>query len=299
MTAPLDATAGVPDVSTEFDQFDLAFEDTSLHCFEAGSGRPVILLHGSGAGCATLSNFRRVMVPLASNHRVIAADLVGFGRSGLRKHTPYFDMEMWVRQLRFLLDRVGDGAICVGHSLSGAIVLKAAVVDPRIAAVVTTGTNGWIPESSSAPNWRFPESRDQVRAAVERTFYDPRLAEEEEVDRRMEVLRRPGYRAYFEEMFSSPSSRYLAESELTPEELGRIACPVSLLHGLADRSFAPEDTSIPISRHLSFADLHIFAACAHSVAHERASDFLAILSALDERLGLGRDSEEGRPDSEL
>lgn len=290
MKASLETMSGTGDVLAAFEQFDLDFEGTTVHCFEAGQGRPIVLLHGSGAGVGTLSNFRRVMVPLSRSHRVLAADLVGFGQSGLRTHTPYFDMDMWVRQLQLLLHRVGEGTICIGHSLSGAIVLKGAAVDDRIAGVVTTGTNGWVPESGKAPNWRFPESPEAVRAAVERTFFNPAYAEQEEIDRRLQVIGRPGYRAYFESMFSEPSSHYIEASALSRAEMDRITCPVALCHGVADRSFAPEDTSIPISRHLRFADVHVFADCAHSVAYERYEDVLAIVSALSERLDHGRDA---------
>jgi 2-hydroxymuconate-semialdehyde hydrolase len=231
-----------------------------------------------------------VLVPLSKAFHVYAADLVGFGRSGLKTSLPYFDMEMWVRELRMLLDLTGRGAIVVGHSLSGPIALKAATVDERIAAVVTTATMGVPPRSPqdtgrvSGPAWRFPESRDEVRAAVERTFYDKSLAEESEVDRRLAVLQRPGYREYFEEMFAGPGDQYIAESALTDDELARVGCPVVLMHGVADASWAPEETSLALAARLAMADVHVLAACAHSVAHERPHDFVAAIGALSRRL---------------
>lgn len=271
-------------LGTPFQELDVEFEGTTVHCYEAGEGRPVVLLHGSGAGAATLSNYRRIMGPLSTSHRVVAADLVGFGKSGLKPTPPYFDMDLWVRQACFLLDRVGPGAICVGHSLSGPIVLKTASVDPRVAAVVTTATMGWTIDERRGPRWRFPESRDEVRAAIARTFFDPSHVEESEVERRMAVLERPGYREYFEAMFAGDGHRYVVESSLAEEELERITCPVALLHGMADRSFDAEDTSIPIARRLNIADVHVFAACAHSVAFERPADVLSIIDLLEAAL---------------
>lgn len=277
-----------------FSEYDLDFEGMAVHCFEAGTGAwSIILLHGSGAGASTLSNFRRVMGPLADWAHVLAADLIGFGRSGLKKERPYFDMDLWVRQLRFLLDHVGSRAICVGHSLSGAIALKAAASDSRIHAVVTTGTMGWIPTTmranpDAAPRWNLPRDRASLRENVERTFYDPRHVDEEELDRREAVLDRPGYTTYFQEMFAGPSIRYFLDSSLSTEELGRIECPVALMHGRVDKWCGPEETSIPLGNELRAADIHIFSECAHSVAHERPADFLAIVRTLADRLETSR-----------
>ena len=77
---------------------DLPFEGTTIHCWEGGTGFPVLMLHGSGAGASTPGNWRRVIEPLAQNYRVLAADLIGFGLSGRKKEKPYFDVEMWLRQ---------------------------------------------------------------------------------------------------------------------------------------------------------------------------------------------------------
>ena len=45
---------------------------------EEGSGRPLLLIHGFGTSTYT---WRRVAPELATNHRVIAVDLKGFGQS--------------------------------------------------------------------------------------------------------------------------------------------------------------------------------------------------------------------------
>src|SRR5581483_8780047 len=55
------------------------------HYLEEGSSltdtTPVILLHGGGAGADGWSNWRDCLPLFAKRRRVIAADLVGFGRS--------------------------------------------------------------------------------------------------------------------------------------------------------------------------------------------------------------------------
>src|SRR5438105_15804032 len=64
---------------------DIPFEGTTIHCWEGGSGFPILMLHGSGAGASTPGNWRRVIDPLSTKYRVLAADLIGFGLSGRKK----------------------------------------------------------------------------------------------------------------------------------------------------------------------------------------------------------------------
>src|SRR5687767_3337635 len=47
-------------------------DGVTLHYLEAGSGEPLVLLHGAGGGAA---NWYRMMGPLAERYRVIAVDL--------------------------------------------------------------------------------------------------------------------------------------------------------------------------------------------------------------------------------
>jgi pimeloyl-ACP methyl ester carboxylesterase len=51
------------------------------HYIEDGTGDPVILLHGGGAGADSVSNWRDCLPLFAKRRRAIAVDMVGFGRS--------------------------------------------------------------------------------------------------------------------------------------------------------------------------------------------------------------------------
>lgn len=267
-----------------FDEFDVDLDGISVHCWEGGTGTGVVFLHGSGAGAATLSNFRRVLDPVAESAHVLAADLIGFGQSGLKKTDPFFDMDLWIAQLQMLIDRLDqDSVVVVGHSLSGAIALKTAARDQRIAAVITTGTMG-APGKGAGTRWRVPESRDAIRAAVERTFFDKSLAEDDEVRRREEVLTGAGYREYFERMFAGDPEQYVSAAEVRPDELAAITCPVLLMHGIADASFAPSDSSLLLAQSIDQADVYLLSHCAHSVAHERPQEFIACVRTVLSRV---------------
>lgn len=258
-------------------EFEAPFEGTTIHYWRGGGGKPLIFLHGSGAGVGTMSNFRRVLDPLAREFEIVAADLIGFGRSGRRLVQPYYDIEMWIRQARFLMDFFPSQKVgLVGHSLSGSIVLKAAVRNPCVSGVVTTGTTGSRSEAvTDGPRWAFPEGREQIRQHVERTLFDKSLASEEEIGNRLAILSSPGYREYFESMFSRDRNYCLNQAALTSEELAGIECPVLLMHGANDASFKPEETSLLLAKGMPRADVLVLARCAHSVALEYPEKFIA------------------------
>lgn len=258
-------------------EFDLPFEDTTIHCWEGGEGFPVVMLHGSGAGASIPGNFRRVLEPMSRRYRVLAADLVGFGLSGRKAEKPYFDIAMWLRQARFLVDRLGSReAGIVGHSLSGALALMLAAEDARVTRVLTTGTMGSsFPCKPGTRLWRYPEGRDALRQSVNVTVWNEALIDDAELDYRLRILTQPGYREYYESMFEADKQHYIDAAALTPAQLGRIKAKVLMMHGRQDRSFPPEDTALVLLRSLPGADVWLIAQCAHSVALEHPDKFLA------------------------
>lgn len=257
---------------------DIEFEGSSIHLYEGGSGFPVILFHGSGTGASTLSNFRRVLAPLAEHFHVIAADLIGYGQSGLKPTEPFFDMEMWGRQLQHVISLASSPKIgLIGHSLSGALVLKAGAANRSVAGIVTTGTMGVATSRRSGTRgWIFPESKEKLRDQVQNTVFDKKHIDDEELERRMQVLNRPGYREYFTRMFDGQQEAFIGKTAVTEAELKAIDCPAILFHGTDDRSYAPESTSLYLSKLMPKSDVVILGQCAHSVALEHPEKFLDI-----------------------
>ena len=94
------------------DERDLNFEAMNVHCWEGGSGFPVVMLHGSGPGASTMGNWRNVLEPMAERYRILACDMIGFGLSGRKPEEPYFDLDMWTRQGQYVLDQhAPDGEV--------------------------------------------------------------------------------------------------------------------------------------------------------------------------------------------
>ncbi len=97
---------------------------------EQGRGGPVLLIHGIGANSYT---WRHLAPVLAANHRVIALDLKGYGRSDkpLDEQYSLYDQANLVAD--FMRRRHLRDVTLVGHSFGGGIALVLALDgDPEI-----------------------------------------------------------------------------------------------------------------------------------------------------------------------
>lgn len=104
----------------------------------AGQGEPtVVLVHCWGCSA---DEWRDAMPALAAQHRVVAIDLPGHGRSG--KQRAAWTVPAYANDVRATLDHFKiERAILVGHSMSGAIIVQAAVDEPqRVVGLVPVDT---------------------------------------------------------------------------------------------------------------------------------------------------------------
>jgi pimeloyl-ACP methyl ester carboxylesterase len=100
----------------------------------AGNGEPLLLLHGSEPG----EDWKvwEPMLPLADTYRVVAPDLVGFGKSSKQAETP--DYRAQARSVRDLVEKLELGrAALVGGGWGGQVALEYALEWPdEVKAVV-------------------------------------------------------------------------------------------------------------------------------------------------------------------
>jgi len=99
-----------------------------LHSHIFGHGKPLVLLHGY---LASSHYFRRVEKRLARTHRIIALDLLGFGRSPKPQGASY-TYEEHVAAVRATLAHLGidEPVILAGHSMGALITLRYAKTYP-------------------------------------------------------------------------------------------------------------------------------------------------------------------------
>ncbi|MCA3832991.1 MAG: alpha/beta fold hydrolase, partial [Burkholderia sp.] len=111
--------------------------DWQLHYHEAGSGHPVILLHGSGPGATGWSNFSGNIEALAQQFHVYAVDMPGWGQSDPATVEQLDHVDAAIQ----FMDALGiERAAFVGNSMGGQTSLRLATEHPdRITHLVTMG----------------------------------------------------------------------------------------------------------------------------------------------------------------
>lgn len=257
------------------------FDGIDVHYVEAGSGEPLLMIHGSGPGASTQGNWSKVLGPLAEHHHVFAMDLAGFGQSGRKSRPPYFDMPLWLAQCQAMLARMPAGPVnLIGHSISGALALKLAARESRVARVMTTGCMGAVfqPNAATLDTWTFPRDREALRRTASNLIHDASLIDEAYLANREKVLFSGDYAEYFGRMFEGDKRRFIDQSALSAEELGRIGCEVLMVHGREDTAFPPALT-LALAQSLPQADVVLLGRCSHSVAFEFPSKFVALAQA--------------------
>jgi 2-hydroxymuconate-semialdehyde hydrolase len=224
-----------------------------------------------------------VLEPLAERYHVLAADLIGFGESGRKREEPYFDLGLWRRQAQFLLDRLPGGpAGIIGHSLSASLALGLAAENERVTKVLTTGAMGghFIVNEYTDLCWTFPETREQLRKAVESLVYDRSVVTDELLDSRMEILHDGVYGPYFQSMFAGGKQQYVDAAVLPVETLNGLACEIVMMHGRDDRPFPYAENSLALSAAIPHADVILVGRCGHSPALEHPQKLLGAANLL-------------------
>jgi pimeloyl-ACP methyl ester carboxylesterase len=101
---------------------------------EAGAGEPIVLLHCSSGSSGT---WAAIMNLLGQDYRVLAPDLLGYGRSAPWPRNAQLGPVDELGVVEALLEVVGGPAHLVGHSYGGTVALTAAGRFPREVASLT------------------------------------------------------------------------------------------------------------------------------------------------------------------
>jgi len=120
--------------------------DYKTHYYAAGEGRPLVLIHGGGAGADAWGNWGHSTLPLAApRFRTIAYDMVGFGKSDAPSPDGFtYDQNARIDQLIAVIERLGLGPVdAIGNSMGGATALGVAMKRPDLLrSIVLMGSAG-------------------------------------------------------------------------------------------------------------------------------------------------------------
>lgn len=270
------------DQLTGFDPADPAVglsvvaEGLRTHYLEAGSGEPLVLLHGSGPGVSAWENWAGVIPALARRRRVLAPDIPGFGATESKPDGEY-GMEFWVDHLFAFMDAVGvTSAPIVGNSFGGMLAMAASVRDSRrIDRLVLMGSAaGDVPMSEAHKlAARYDGSRGELERILRLFPFDPASLTPEMLDRRHEASVRPGAQRATHKIAPSPGEKSEVIKATPEAQLAAIETPTLILHGRDDKVL-PMDLAIRVHRAIKPSQLHTFGNCGHWVQIERRDEFV-------------------------
>lgn len=181
-----------------FNRREILVDGLETSYLEAGTGDPVVLLHGGEFGGEAEVCWERTIPALAVRYRVLAPDLLGFGRTA--KVVDFVDGRM--RRLRHLsrfVEAVGAvGAPCVGNSMGGMLLLFDAGSDRpllRPSRIVTIAGGGALLMDSPHVEalFAYDGSTEAMRRIVGALFHDGAWPRDDAyVERRRAVSLMPG-----------------------------------------------------------------------------------------------------------
>jgi pimeloyl-ACP methyl ester carboxylesterase len=137
-----------------------------LHYLEAGSGLPLVLIHGLASNAAR--DWGRAIAPLSRRFHIYAPDLPGFGRSE-RPPAADYGIPMQVAAVRDFMRAVGlTRARVAGISMGGWIVSRLAAEHPELVErLVVVAAAGMRPDGPPIPvEVLFPRDEEDVRRLV-------------------------------------------------------------------------------------------------------------------------------------
>lgn len=247
---------------------------------EAGSGSPLLLLHGSGPGVTAYANWRGVIPGFADRHRVLAPDLLGFGYTSVPPGTKYVLSE-WVAHLCAFLDAVGvERTHILGNSFGGALALAMATRHPhRVDNLVVMGAVSVPFELTPGLDavWGYRPSPESMGEALEYFVHDHRFITPDLVESRYTASIRPTVQERYAALFPPPRQQHIHDLCCGVEDLRRIAAPTLIVHGRDDRVI-PVEVSIRLHHLLERSELHVFGQCGHWTQIEKRDRFVQLVS---------------------
>lgn len=251
-----------------------------IHYNEAGSGHPVILLHGSGPGSTGWSNFRTNIATLAEDFHVYAVDMPGWGESDTQ--TPETGYDHVAALINFMDALDIDKAALVGNSMGGITSISTAILHPeRVSHLISMGAP--VPGQNT---WAAGGLSEGLKVLF-RTYREPTIENMQQVTEVMAfdasatsgdlaALRLDAALAHPEHLDSwnnAPGGTPLSAEYFTyGPRLAEITAPTLAIHGRDDRVVSYEQ-SLRLVSAIDDSRLLLLNRCGHWAQIEHAVEF--------------------------
>src|SRR6516165_2458303 len=259
---------------------------------EAGGGDPVVLLHGGEFGASAELGWERNIAALATEYRVLAPDMLGFGQSA--KVIDFVDGRgMRIRHVARFCEVLGVGpAHFIGNSMGAINLLTDTTSDtpllPVRSLVIICGGGEIQQNKHFEALQEYDATLPAMRCIVEALFYDARYpADDDYVRRRYESSTAPGaWEAVAAARFRRPgSSRPATPSSARAYQ--RIDMPTFVVEG-ADDKLLPAGWAAEIAKQIRHGRWAVVGEAGHCPQIEQASAVNELLLGFLDTIGDGQ-----------
>jgi 4,5:9,10-diseco-3-hydroxy-5,9,17-trioxoandrosta-1(10),2-diene-4-oate hydrolase len=245
-----------------------------MHYHQAGQGKVVVFMHGSGPGASGYSNFKGNFPYFAERGlRALVPDSLGFGYSDKPEDVDY-TLDLHVGAYRQLLDALAiDRVSLVGNSHGGAIAIAFALAHPeRVDRLVLMAPGGLeeratymempgIKAMMKSVFGREGITRDGMRSIFELQLYDRTLITDTILDERYDIAKDQPKRVMSTQQVPNLAPR-----------LKDLSCPVFGLWGMNDQ-FCPPSGAHTLAAQCRSARVMLLTGCGHWVMVEHRELF--------------------------
>lgn len=262
---------------------DVEVYGLNIHYAEAGSGRPLILLHGLWGGT---NEWQPVIAELAKSQRVIALDLPGF--HGSDKPDTRYHNALLAQFLSGFIARLGlEDVVLMGHAMGANTATYTAFHHPgNIAALVLVDGAGYrnpdrdlsLPPSAGMMGFMRTatgSSLASTRGLLERRVADKSLVTDAWVEE-----------AYAMWIASAGAIRDMLREggDLTEDEMREIELPTLVVWGSEDKVFSP-DNAARLGNDIDGATIRMIEGSGHLPQIEKTDAFLAAVQPFLAEIG--------------
>jgi pimeloyl-ACP methyl ester carboxylesterase len=257
------------------------------HYVHAGTGDPVILVHGAGPGASGWSGWRQTIPALAKRYHVIALDTLGFGYTDKPTDIVYSDQRS-VDHLAGFIDALCLGKVFLCGNSRGAYMVTKYMLDhpSRVRRLLLISSGSLAAAMGIERNEKqmggtrtlaaFDGSKEAMRRWMEVIVNDHSKITDELIDERVRIASLPGHdyaqksqREYRTSLKTDPNERQLFDVR---HRLPAVTLPMLMVWGGKD-SFAPPEFAAQMAEKLPNMQFQMLENSGHQAQNDESDRF--------------------------
>jgi 2-hydroxy-6-oxo-6-(2'-aminophenyl)hexa-2,4-dienoate hydrolase len=222
----------------EYQLKHVAVDGIGTGYIEAGTGAPLILVHGGGAGVNGYSNWFATLPLFAEHFHVLAVDMLGFGATDKPDPGQFeYSQDARIQHIAGFVKALGlQPANLLGNAMGGATVLGVAATRPELVdKLILTGSAGVDPSLNEAvrPVMGYDYTPEGMARLIEVMTHESFHPAQELIDYRYENSISPENRIGYDATIAWVRKR---GGLFYPEEfIARVKAPTLVVNGKQDR----------------------------------------------------------------